>query len=162
MLRIADEASVGTIHVNKLAFADDSEFTSALAQDLSALATKVEVNLKANKANPDFTGLVALPAGTTIGSVTSTQIGHLSGVTSAIQTQLDIISRVVNFNATSSTATSSQTSSARNTILFNTCTDNDFNTSTGQFTAPVDGVYLFNTIFKVSDDSRATHLPIPC
>ena len=44
---------------------------------------------KANLAGPTFTGTVTLPSTTSIGNVTSTEIGYLSNVTSAIQTQLD-------------------------------------------------------------------------
>jgi hypothetical protein len=40
-------------------------------------------------ADPTFTGTVVLPATTSIGTVTSTEIGYVDGVTSAIQTQLD-------------------------------------------------------------------------
>jgi hypothetical protein len=45
--------------------------------------------LKANLASPTFTGTVVLPSTTSIGSVSSTELGYLDGVTSAIQTQLD-------------------------------------------------------------------------
>jgi len=44
---------------------------------------------KASLDGPTFTGTVVLPSTTSIGTVTSAQIGYLSGVTSAIQTQLD-------------------------------------------------------------------------
>ena len=44
-------------------------------------------NLKANIASPTFTGTVSLPATTSIGDVSNTEIGYLDGVTSAIQTQ---------------------------------------------------------------------------
>lgn len=37
--------------------------------------------------SPIFTGTVVLPATTSIGNVSSTEIGYLDGVTSAIQTQ---------------------------------------------------------------------------
>jgi hypothetical protein len=40
-------------------------------------------------AGPTFTGTVVLPSTTSIGSVTSTEIGYVDGVTSAIQTQLN-------------------------------------------------------------------------
>lgn len=40
-------------------------------------------------ASPTFTGTVVLPAATSIGSVSSTEIGYVDGVTSAIQTQLN-------------------------------------------------------------------------
>ena len=40
-------------------------------------------------ASPTFTGTVTLPSTTSIGSVDSTELGYLNGVTSAIQTQLN-------------------------------------------------------------------------
>jgi hypothetical protein len=40
-------------------------------------------------AGPTFTGTVVLPSTTSIGDITSTEIGYLDGVTSLIQTQLD-------------------------------------------------------------------------
>ena len=40
-------------------------------------------------AAPTFTGIVVLPSTTSIGDVTSTEIGYLDGVTSSIQTQLN-------------------------------------------------------------------------
>lgn len=44
---------------------------------------------KASLASPTFTGTVVLPATTSIGTVTSTELGYLSGITSSIQTQLN-------------------------------------------------------------------------
>lgn len=49
-------------------------------QNLSALAPL---------ASPTFTGTVVLPATTSIGNVSNTEIGYVDGVTSAIQTQLN-------------------------------------------------------------------------
>jgi hypothetical protein len=40
-------------------------------------------------ASPTFTGTVVLPSTTSIGNVSSTELGYVDGVTSAIQTQLD-------------------------------------------------------------------------
>lgn len=40
-------------------------------------------------ASPTFTGTVVLPSTTSIGPVSSTEIGYLDGVTSAVQTQID-------------------------------------------------------------------------
>ena len=39
--------------------------------------------------NPTFTGTVSLPSTTSIGDVSSTEIGYINGVTSSIQTQID-------------------------------------------------------------------------
>ena len=52
-------------------------------------ATQTALNLKANLDGPTLTGIVTLPSSTSIGDVTSTEIGYLEGVTSAIQNQLD-------------------------------------------------------------------------
>lgn len=40
-------------------------------------------------ASPTFTGTVTLPATTSIGTVSATEIGYIDGVTSSVQTQLD-------------------------------------------------------------------------
>lgn len=52
-------------------------------------AIQTQMDLKAPLASPTFTGTVALPSTTSIGTVSNTEIGYLDGVTSAIQTQLD-------------------------------------------------------------------------
>lgn len=44
---------------------------------------------KAPLASPTFTGTVTLPSTTSIGNVSSTELGYVDGVTSAIQTQLN-------------------------------------------------------------------------
>ena len=44
---------------------------------------------KANLDSPTFSGTVTLPSTTSIGNVSSTEIGYVDGVTSAIQTQLN-------------------------------------------------------------------------
>lgn len=45
----------------------------------------------ARLASPTFTGTVVLPSSTSIGSVSSTEIGYLDGVTSSVQTQINSI-----------------------------------------------------------------------
>ncbi|HEY0057273.1 MAG TPA: hypothetical protein VGB63_18130, partial [Pedobacter sp.] len=52
-------------------------------------AAQTALNLKSNIASPTFTGTVVLPSTTSVGSVTSTELGYVSGVTSSIQTQLN-------------------------------------------------------------------------
>jgi hypothetical protein len=52
-------------------------------------AQQTALDLKANLSGPTFTGTVVLPSTTSIGTVTSTELGYVDGVTSAIQTQLD-------------------------------------------------------------------------
>lgn len=50
------------------------------------------LDLKANLASPTFTGTVVLPSTTSIGSVSSTELGYLDGVTSPIQGQINSLS----------------------------------------------------------------------
>jgi hypothetical protein len=60
------------------------EDVEAINGSISDLETE-----KAPLADPTFTGTVVLPNTTSIGDVSSTEIGYVNGVTSAIQTQLD-------------------------------------------------------------------------
>jgi hypothetical protein len=64
---------------------------SQLLRANSSTATGVEwfTPPYAPAASPTFTGTVVLPSDTSIGNVSSTEIGYVDGVTSAIQTQLD-------------------------------------------------------------------------
>ena len=48
-----------------------------------------DLALKAPIASPTFTGTVSLPANTSVGLVSATELGYVDGVTSAIQAQLD-------------------------------------------------------------------------
>ena len=66
---------------------DISTDVTGLESDISDLTT--EVNTKAPAESPTFTGTVVLPGTTSVGTVTSSEIEHLSGVTSAIQDQID-------------------------------------------------------------------------
>lgn len=52
-------------------------------------ATQSALDLKAPLANATFTGTISLPATTSIGDVSATEIGYLDNVTSNIQTQLN-------------------------------------------------------------------------
>ena len=59
----------------------------SISSDVSTIQTTLDS--KANISGPTFNGTVVLPSSTSIGDVSSTEIAHLNGVTSAIQTQLD-------------------------------------------------------------------------
>jgi hypothetical protein len=50
---------------------------------------QAQIAAKANLASPSFTGTVVLPSTTSIGNVSSTELGYVDGVTSAIQSQLN-------------------------------------------------------------------------
>jgi hypothetical protein len=67
-----------------------SDLNSVTADLSSGLETaNTDLLAKASIENPTFTGSVSLPVTTSIGDVTASEIGHLSGVTSAIQDQID-------------------------------------------------------------------------
>ena len=69
--------------------------TTLIASDIPNIAQSqvtsltTDLGLKAPLASPTFTGTVVLPSTTSIGTVSSTEIGYLDNVTSAIQTQID-------------------------------------------------------------------------
>jgi citrate lyase gamma subunit len=66
----------------------DINASAAIAQSkIDGLSTSLSA--KADLAGPTFTGTVVLPSTTSIGDVSSTEIGYVNGVTSSIQTQLD-------------------------------------------------------------------------
>ncbi len=54
-------------------------------------AIAVAVSTKADINSPTFTGTVGLPATTSIGDVSATELAYLDGVTSSVQTQLSTL-----------------------------------------------------------------------
>jgi hypothetical protein len=66
----------------------NADNTSDASKPIST-ATQTALDDKANVDGPTLTGTVTLPSSTSIGLVTSTEIGYLEGVTSSIQDQLD-------------------------------------------------------------------------
>ena len=103
--------SIGTVSSTELGYVDG--VTSAIQTQLNAKASATGVVSSFNgvtgavtgvssvngstgaitglatTASPTFTGNVVLPSTTTIGNVSSTELGYVDGVTSSIQTQLD-------------------------------------------------------------------------
>lgn len=73
-------AALDTLDELAQALGDDANFATTVTNSLSS---------KAPLASPTFTGTVILPSATSIGDISSTEIGYLDGVTSSIQTQLN-------------------------------------------------------------------------
>ena len=73
-------AALDTLNELAAAINDDASYASTIT---TALGTKAPIE------SPTFTGTVVLPSTTSIGDVTSTEIGYIDGVTSSIQTQLN-------------------------------------------------------------------------
>ena len=73
--------AAGVASVGETELTSDAVTTAKIANN-AVTVSKIE-------ANPTFTGTVTLPANTSIGNVSSTEISYVDGVTSAIQTQLN-------------------------------------------------------------------------
>ena len=80
--------SIGDVSATEIAHLDG--VTSGIQAQIDAkLDSSVASTTYAPLDAPTFTGTVSLPATTAIGTVSATEIGHLDGVTSGIQSQLD-------------------------------------------------------------------------
>ena len=80
--------SIGDVSATELGY------LNGVASDIQTqidgkLATSTASSTYAPLSGPTFTGTVTLPSTTSIGDVSSTELGYVNGVTSAIQTQLD-------------------------------------------------------------------------
>ncbi len=73
---------------NNILFAYYSDDTSSQWVEV-VTSNMFDISGKANIESPTFSGTVTLPSTTSIGNVSSTEIGYVDGVTSAIQTQLN-------------------------------------------------------------------------
>jgi hypothetical protein len=73
-----------TINANYAAIGSAVTITQSQVTNLTT-----DLAAKANLAGPTFTGTVTLPSTTSIGNVSSTELGFVDGVTSAIQTQIN-------------------------------------------------------------------------
>lgn len=85
---LPNTTSVGDVSSTELSYVNG--VSGPIQTQLDAkLASATAATTYAPLANPTFTGNVGLPSTTTIGEISSTELGYVNGVTSAIQTQLD-------------------------------------------------------------------------
>jgi hypothetical protein len=85
---LPNTTSIGDVSATEIAYVNG--VTSAIQTQLDAkLASATASTTYAPLSGPTFTGTVVLPSTTSVGNVSSTEIGYLDGVTSAIQTQLN-------------------------------------------------------------------------
>jgi hypothetical protein len=83
--------SNGAVTTEKIA---DSAITNGKVADGALTVSKIadlgtSLAALAPIASPTFTGTVVLPSTTSIGNLTSTEIGYLDGITSSVQTQIN-------------------------------------------------------------------------
>lgn len=110
----------------------------------------------ATLSSPTFTGTVVLPTTTSIGNVSSTEIGYIDGVTSAIQTQLDAKTNksslpvsvsdygAVGDGTTNNTTAFSNAAQARTGAV--TFSDNNITRANSVFVTVPDGVYALSSL----------------
>jgi hypothetical protein len=85
---LPNTTSIGDVSATEIAYVNG--VTSAIQTQLDAkLASATASTTYAPLSGPTFTGTVSLPNTTSIGDVSSTELGYVNGVTSAIQTQID-------------------------------------------------------------------------
>jgi hypothetical protein len=122
--------TIGTMTGSASVITSSTTFADAPAQ------LQNQVSLKANLSGPTFTGTVVLPSTTSVGSVSSTELGYIDGVTSSIQTQFSTLSNQLSYltnNVVASTAnTLTLTSSVTTQTTILTCNM----TGTGTWTLP--------------------------
>jgi hypothetical protein len=81
--------SLGVDDLNFTQFSAAQNITAGVGIVKTGSEIAVDDAIVATLAAPTFTGAVVLPATTSIGTVTDAELGRLSGVTSAIQTQIN-------------------------------------------------------------------------
>ncbi len=114
LTRDGETLKLGMGNSQTVTFTNDEDLVIAQSQ-VTNLTT--DLAAKAPVASPTFTGTVTLPSDTSIGDVSSTELGYLDGVTSNIQTQLD--SKV---SSTSQAVSSNITLAASNKYFVDTST----------------------------------------
>jgi hypothetical protein len=87
------EAKLAAAAVGSTKIATGAVSNAHIAADAAIATSKISgldtaLGLRAPLASPTFTGTVVLPSTTSIGNVSSTELGYVDGVTSPIQTQL--------------------------------------------------------------------------
>jgi hypothetical protein len=93
--------ALSTVAANTSSGANTTSFLSNVSVDTYGRVTNKEFSTVsfagfAPLANATFTGTITLPSTTAIGNVTATEIGYVDGVTSAIQTQIDLKAPLAN------------------------------------------------------------------
>lgn len=118
-----DSIDLAPVNVSNSNGADIANFISSLSIDSYGRVTAMErANISfagyATLNSPSFTGNVTLPATTSIGNLSSTEIGYLDGINSAVQTQLDS-----KLSSSSASTIYLQKNEAANTYIANSIVD---------------------------------------
>ena len=146
--KLADTAVTAGSYTNSSVTVDaQGRVTAASSGSLASYATL---------SSPTFTGTVVLPATTSIGNVSNTEISYIDGVTSAIQTQLDTKTNksslpvsvsdygAVGDGTTNNTTAFSNAAQARTGAV--TFSDNNITRANSVFVTVPDGVYALSSL----------------
>jgi hypothetical protein len=138
--------------------------TAAAIEQTKILNLTTDLDLKATKLSPTFTGTVVLPSTTSIGTVSNVEIGYLDGVTSAVQTQLDAkaaSSALTNHTgATTGVHGIADTSALALTATVNAALDLKAPLANPTFTGTVSGVTKSHVGLGNADNTSDTAKPI--
>lgn len=158
---IASGATVNSSDATLLARANHTgtQLSSTISDFNTAADARVAAGItgKAPLASPTFSGTVVLPSTTSIGTVTSTQIGYLVNTTSDIQTQINAKQAVLGFTPYNATNPAGYTSNVGTVTSFTFTNGSGFtgtvNTST---TTPTLSLVLQNASTSQSGQLTST------
>lgn len=125
-------SGTNTTQIATTAYVQGEGYLKAATASATYLTISTASATYAPLASPTFTGTVTLPSTTAIGSVTSTELGYLAGVTSSLQTQ-------INAKLSASATTYVQQSSATGAAYIPTGTTGD------RPATPATGYFRYNT-----------------
>jgi Major tropism determinant N-terminal domain len=99
---------IANASVNADKLAENSISDINLKSDANISQSKIanlesDLDLLARKDSPTFTGTVVLPSTTSIGNLSSTEIGYLDGITSSVQTQIGAAATALSSHESSTT-----------------------------------------------------------
>jgi hypothetical protein len=100
--KIADKA-VTSEQIADLTITNAHISANALIDQSKVADLGLDLGLKAPLDGPTFTGTVVLPDTTSIGNLTSTELGYLDGITSSVQTQINNAATALSDHAGDST-----------------------------------------------------------
>jgi hypothetical protein len=139
--KIADSA-VTTAKIANLSITNDKISDMAYISTSKIDGLDNSLSLKSTIDSPTFTGNVILPSTTSIGDVSSTEIGYLDGITSSVQTQITATETNLSSHASSTTNVHgiSDTSALALTATVNSALDLKAPLASPTFTGTVSGV----------------------
>ena len=173
--KIADGSVTSAKIANGTIVDGDISASAEIAQS-KVFGLTSDLDAKAPLAGPTFTGTVTLPSTTSIGNVSSTELGYLDGVTSGLQTQLDAKASAASLSSHESdtsthgvgtivgtsetqTLTNKTISAANNTITVQVANVSDLTASAAELNV-LDGITASTSELNILDGVTASALEL--